>query len=242
MKNISVVMASFNGEKYIEEQIKSILVNLSDDDELIISDDLSTDLTRDVVRKFNDSRIILLPVEGRLGYQKNFEKAISSSSGKFIFFSDQDDICLPSRIKASLSELNNKGCVIGDAIVTDQYLCTISESFFLSRNYNKFSAARLFIKPVAIGATMACTRSFLQSSMPFPVGIPHDHWLSVLAALRSELSVIPTPFILYRRHSNVASLTSTGKKRSIILILLERLILFCALISWFLKLLIRTRG
>lgn len=232
VSKISVVMAAYNGDKFIGEQINSLLKFLGAEDELIVSDDASTDSTKEVVESIGDERVILLPIGRRLGYQKNFEKAISYSSGEFIFFADQDDICLPERFEKSILELKSFGCVIGDAVLVDEFLCKTNESFFDLRKCKKISALRIFIRPVAIGATMACTRKFLQSALPFPAGVPHDQWLSLVAAARGNLSVVRTPFILYRRHASVASVTGTNKKRSFISIVLSRLRLFFAFSMW----------
>lgn len=235
MIRISVVMAVYNGESYVWNQIDSLLRFLSCKDEIIVSDDSSTDGTRLIVESLHDKRVVLLPQSDRLGYQKNFERAISFASGKFIFFSDQDDICLPERISRSLQALETHGCVFGDAIVTDESLHHTAPSYFAQKGTYNFTALHLFLKPSAIGATMACTRSFLSSALPFPRGVPHDQWISVLAAARGELQVVLTPLIMYRRHLGVASLTGLAKKRPLLLIAQERTRLLIALLFWSIK-------
>ena len=86
-KMISVCMATFNGEKYIEEQINSILLQLGKEDEIIISDDGSTDNTLDIIRELNDERIKLYQNNKQHGYAHNFENALIHASGDYIFFS-----------------------------------------------------------------------------------------------------------------------------------------------------------
>ena len=86
---ISVCMATYNGEKYIAEQIRSILPQLSEDDEVIVSDDGSSDATLDIVRSFNDPRIRIVQNELEHGYTKNFENALNHANGDIIFISDQ---------------------------------------------------------------------------------------------------------------------------------------------------------
>jgi glycosyltransferase involved in cell wall biosynthesis len=232
---VSIVLATFNGEKYIKAQLLSLLDALGEDDEIVVSDDGSSDNTRNIVLSVNDTRIHLLPPSLQLGYQKNFSRAILASRGQYVLFSDQDDICLPERVAKSLQALKLHGCVFGDAIVTDEALLPTSDSYFDYRCAKSFTVLSLFLKPPAIGATMACSREFLNSALPFPDGVPHDHWLSVLAAVRGELQVVRSPFILYRRHLGVASLTGLSKKRSFAMIARERARLFFTLVFWYSK-------
>lgn len=220
---ISFVLASYNGASYIHEQLQSLLENMGDADEIIVSDDDSTDNTRLIVSSFCDHRITLLPKGQRLGYQGNFERAIFSARGRYIFFTDQDDICLPARVSQSLLSLRKYSCVAGDATVVDANLKVISNSYFCSRNIENFSAIGLFAKPAIIGATVACTREFLEGALPFPAGLPHDQWLSVLAALDGQLDVVRNPFILYRRHGSTVSTTGVPSRRGLLTILVERL-------------------
>ena len=89
---ISVCIATYNGERYIREQLDSILSQLSLDDEVIISDDGSKDSTIEIISSYLDSRIKVFKNNGKHGYVGNFENALNHSSGDFIFLSDQDDI------------------------------------------------------------------------------------------------------------------------------------------------------
>lgn len=227
---ISVVLATYNGDHYVAAQIRSLLDQLAENDEIVVSDDGSTDDTLKVVRGINDARIHILPPGTRLGYQRNFQRAIAAARGNWIFFSDQDDICLPSRITQSLRALQTHECVCGDAIVVDANLQVTAASYNELRAAKGFSARQLFVRPSAVGATMACSRAFLDRAMPFPLHVPHDHWLSVLAAAQGELAVVNKPFILYRRHSKAASLSGMATKRPLQGILIERLRLLLALV------------
>lgn len=227
---ITVVMATYNGARYLPEQINSLLAALGPNDEIVVSDDSSTDETRRVVSANTDPRIHLLPAGPRLGYQGNFQRAIRASRGQFIFFSDQDDLCLPQRIGNSLAALEDADCVCGDAILVDQDLVVLQPSFFAAREA-RFSALRLFIRPAVIGATMACRRDFVMKNLPFPPKVPHDMWLSIRSARRGRLAVSREPFILYRRHAATASITgNSAQHRSLPKILAERLRLAWALL------------
>ena len=93
----SVCMATYNGEKYIREQLESIIPQLRDDDELVVSDDASTDSTLDIVRSYNDPRIKIFQNENH-GVAHNFENALRHASGDILYFADQDDVWLPGKL------------------------------------------------------------------------------------------------------------------------------------------------
>ena len=219
----TVVLASFQGERFIGEQLDSIIPQLSSDDEIIISDDASTDGTLAVVARHNDKRIRVLRNNVRIGYIGNFQRAISQSRGDSIYFSDQDDIWLPNKVITLDSALKHKSCVSSDAVVVDENLRQIYPSYFQWRRTRSYSAWSIFLKPAIIGATLACTRQYLDTLLPFPLGVPHDFWITFNAAWDDSLEIVHTPLILYRRHSGAISLSATQKRRLLYTIGVERL-------------------
>ena len=125
---ISVCMATFNGEKYIKEQIESILSQISLSDELVISDDKSTDNTLDIIRDFNDPRIKLYIHEKDHGFVRNFENALTKSNGDIIFLSDQDDIWMPDKVNTTLRVLGNCDFTFSDCVTINENEEIISKS------------------------------------------------------------------------------------------------------------------
>lgn len=227
---VSFVLASFNGALHVEAQVRSILKALGPDDEIVVSDDGSTDQTLEILHAIGDDRVRYAPPGQHLGYQRNFQRAIAASRGRYIFFSDQDDICLPARVPKSLDALSRCDCVCGDAIVVDQDLNEIASSFFALRKA-RFGALSLFLRPAVIGATMACRREFVIANLPFPRDVPHDMWLSIRATLHGRLCAESGPFILYRRHEKALSATGTTTRRNLHRILAERIRLLAALVT-----------
>ncbi|MGC6399980.1 glycosyltransferase [Sphingomonas sp. FW199] len=225
---ISFVLASYNGAEYIAEQLTSILAALGSADEIIVSDDGSSDTTLERIRAIDDPRIRLLSGGYRLGYQGNFARAIAASTGRYIFFSDQDDVCLPARVPRSLDALERKWCVCGDAKVVDSQLQPLQNSHFEARAA-RFDLVSLIARPSVIGATMACRRDFIDACLPFPAQIPHDMWLAAQAAREGELAVVRDPFILYRRHAAVVSATASTSRRATRERLVERVRLLHAM-------------
>jgi len=205
---LSVCLATYNGEKYIEQQIDSILCQISDEDEIIVSDDGSTDNTLKILKKYNDSRIKIIKNNLRKGVIGNFENALKEAKGRYVFLADQDDIWLPNKVKTALSKLKNYDFVFSNASIIDNNFNTLG---ILYSNKNNCGFINNLIKNKFIGATIAFKSSLLKKALPFPTYIPmHDQWLGLLAELHGRTFYIEEPLILYRRHGNNTS--SSGEK------------------------------
>ena len=200
-------MASYNGEKYIREQLESILKQLKEDDEVIISDDGSKDGTLDVVRSFGDSRIRIFENHGEHGYTKNFENALNQSTGDIIFISDQDDVWMDNKVERCLEALKDHELVIHDAAMTDEHLNITAPSHFQKYGVKK-GFWNTFVYTRYTGACMAFTRDFMMRRvLPFPKKqryCPYDYWLAYLGEFYHEAIVLDESLILYRRHEGTA--------------------------------------
>jgi glycosyltransferase involved in cell wall biosynthesis len=127
---ISVCMATYNGEKFIEEQVHSILSQLGQEDELIVSDDSSSDMTLFLLRQMKDRRIKIFSNTMGKGYVGNFENALIHAKGDSIFLSDQDDVWLPGKVRKVMEDLEVYDFVVTNAVVVDEKLDIISSSHF----------------------------------------------------------------------------------------------------------------
>jgi len=204
---ISVCMATYNGEKYIEEQIKSILNQLSINDEVIISDDNSIDNTIRIIENLKDNRIKIFYNQSQKGYTRNFENALNHSSGDVIFLSDQDDVWIEGKVENVLRKLENSTLVVTDAEVTDGNLLTLYKSHFENSGV-KTGFWINFIKTRYIGACLAFKRELLSKALPFPKKqslCQHDYWIVIVAEFYYKVSLIRIPYIKYRRHGANAS-------------------------------------
>lgn len=207
MQKISVCMAVFNGEKYLHEQISSILAQLKQGDELIISDDASTDATLNVARSFGDARIKIHSNSLDQGYSGNFENAISLASGDVIFLADQDDVWLEGRVGKMLAALAQAQLVVCNARFTDEHLQPLATTLFSLRGGKQGFIANLY-KSRYLGACMAFKSEILPKLLPFPVRralCPHDLWITLVAELYYKVTLIDEPLMLYRRHGANAS-------------------------------------
>lgn len=218
---ISVCMATHNGEKFVRQQIESILSQLGDEDELIISDDGSTDKTIDIIKGILDNRIHLikhqrdktnlLPIHL---VTTNFENALKLAKGDIIFLSDQDDIWTKDKVHVSLDYLINKGYdyVVSDCYITDSNLNVITNTRFDgSVTLNRWKA---LISPTPYqGSCAAFRRSVLEKALPFPPGLQsHDRWIGFIASFKFKYAIIPEKLLFYRRHnSNVSTATEKSK-------------------------------
>lgn len=231
---ISVCIATYNGEQFIKEQLDSILGQLGEKDEIIVSDDNSTDETIKIIKSFNDERIKIFnnPLKGII---KNFENAILKSSGDYIFLADQDDIWCENKIKDTIENFDNVDLVISDATIVDKYGKVIGDSFF-KINGTKKGFVNNIINAGYLGCAMAFKKEVKNYILPFPKGIAmHDLWIGSLISLKGELIFLDKKLILYRRHGNNASASAAKSTIPIfkrisyrieILILLMKRVLF----------------
>ncbi len=203
----SVCIASYNGEKYIEEQLRSILQQLCPDDEVVISDDGSTDRTIEIIESIGDKRIRIVHNDCH-NVRKNFENALREARGEVIFLSDQDDVWLPGKYARCIEELKKVDLVCTNSILTDEHLNVICNDFF-KQYHSKKGVIRNIINGTYYGSCMAFRRTLLSSALPIPSSkdMNHDLWIGLVAEMTGSVKFISEPYLLYRRHMNTVSLT-----------------------------------
>lgn len=204
----SICVATYNGERFIEQQLRSILEQIAPEDEVIVSDDGSTDQTLSIIKAFNDARIKILHSDAHC-YIDNFANALRCAKGEIIFLSDQDDVWLPGKYERCISELKTVDLVCTDCCVTDSQLHIKENSYFALNHAGKGILKNIMIDTYC-GACMAFRKKILDAAMPFPKtrNMGHDLWLGLVAEMIGTVRFINAPYILYRRHDN--SLTRQG--------------------------------
>lgn len=213
---ISVCIATYNGERYIRQQIESIVCQLNVDDEIIVSDDGSTDGTLDIVKGIGDKRIKIIEGPGRKSPILNFECALKASNGDFIFLSDQDDVWKPDKVEICMKWLKTYHCVVSDAEVTDNRLKPLYPSLYAIMQVRQGRIYNTIWKNGYTGCCMAFRRNVLEASLPFPKNIPmHDIWIGNVAAYKYNVIFIPDRLIHFRRHENTISCNGKGSKFTI---------------------------
>ncbi len=209
---ISVCMATYNGAKYIKQQLCSIISQIGEGDEVIISDDGSTDSTLDTIRSMADGRVRIVKGPCRQSPTQNFENALSHAKGDYIFLADQDDVWLPGKVSTCMKWLNRYDCVVSDAEMADESLRVIEKSYYSVHHTKPGRWYNLFVKNGYMGCCMAFTRRVLDAALPFPNGIAmHDLWIGNVAAFRFSARFIGEALVTYRCHGGNVSFTATGK-------------------------------
>ncbi|MGM9941837.1 MAG: glycosyltransferase family 2 protein [Bulleidia sp.] len=205
--NISVVIAVYNGEKYLSEQLDSILSQLRSDDELIVSLDPSTDQSEAMIRGYmkDDHRIRLVRGNGK-GLIRNFENGLEQVRNEIVFLSDQDDVWMKDKVQKVLSSFDrNTMIVMHDAQITDDELNPKEITFFKERNVQT-GIWNNIMKNTYRGCCMAFRKELLDIVLPFPQPLPmHDQLIGLAGETVGEVRLVSEPLILYRRHENNAS-------------------------------------
>lgn len=214
---ISVVIAAYNGEKYIMEQLRSVLCQLGENDEIVISDDLPSGSTFPAIEELvkNDKRIVYIKGPGK-GVIRNFENAIKNAKGDYIFLCDQDDIWLDGKVEAVKKELDGGALVVmHDAYITDDELNITEESFFDSHG-SSTGYIKNIIKNSYIGCCMAFSAKLKPYILPFPENLPmHDQWIGLIGEKTGKVSLINKQYIYYRRHDGAVTGGQTSLSQKI---------------------------
>ena len=226
---ISVCMATHNGEKYLKDQLDSILYQLNSGDEIIISDDGSSDNTLSIIDSFNDSRIKLIKFlqpenksviacRNLLYASRNFENALKHSSGDIIFLCDQDDVWYPDKLKIITELLTEYDIVKHNLSIIDGIGNLIEKDYYnknIQTNRNWFHLIKYL--PFR-GCCMAFRRWILEESLPFPNEcLQHDSWIGMVARQnKAKFYYCETPLIYHRIHGdNISELTANPIKYKI---------------------------
>lgn len=222
MAEVTILLAAYNGERFIEEQIQSVLNSDYEDFELRIYDDGSTDHTIEIIKKFvkdYPNRITFFQNEKNLGVTKNFLSALRSVTSKYAMFCDQDDVWLKDKItktlaymkKVEMDKSTKAGCVptliFTDALIVDEKLKLCNSSFHQSNHLNtkKLSLAELLIENKVIGCTSMMNQALIRmiANKPIPEKVRfHDWWVAIVAAAFGKIGYLNVGTINYRQHSS----------------------------------------
>jgi glycosyltransferase involved in cell wall biosynthesis len=228
----SIAMATYNGAKYLQQQLDSFVMQTHLPDELVVCDDCSTDGTIEMLDRFQKEAPFKVRIHQNseiLGYTQNFNKAIEHCQGDIILVSDQDDVWLPKKIRrvlATFSENPDAGYIFSDAILVDDklapigYLWThINFTSLRSQNYADGNQVEVMLSGgnFVFGNTLAFRASLCGIILPIEsssMAVTHDTWISMLlSSIGSPGVAISEALLLYRQHSQ--QVVGVGRRRSI---------------------------
>jgi len=217
---ISVAMCTYNGAKFLPEQLESIANQTIPVDELVVCDDGSKDDTIQVLKRYSQKLpfpIFIYQNETNLGSTKNFEKCLSLCKGDIIFFSDQDDAWRKDKVEKQMAHFNANpaiDAVFSDAMMMDDDSKPTGRTIWQEIEFDAAEQAKwlrgeshkvLFKGFVVTGATLAIRKSALSRLMPFPTHIPdfiHDAYIAMILSLEEKIAFINEPLIKYRIHAS----------------------------------------
>lgn len=212
---ISICIAMHNGKEYILEELKTMLPQIGPDDEIVISDDGSTDGSINAVLSLNDDRIKVYQFRNDNKIKKtnyyvamNFENALKMAKGDIIFLADQDDLWAPNKVEECMKLINENDLVMHEAQRCDKYGNPMDQLLY----DNRFRHKNYFLKKGKYyGCVLAFNRKVLDVALPFPPYLQlHDHWLGLIGETIGRMAYIRIPLMYYRQHDNNVSAKSVN--------------------------------
>ncbi len=213
---ISIVMATYNGEKYLREQVDSLLAQSYPTLEFIFVDDASSDSSVKILQEyaFSDTRIRLVTNPENQGLLATFEKGIRAAKGEMIALSDQDDVWMPEKIRLLAGAIGSHSMIYADSALTDAAGFVTGK--FSDRNHlcDYSTGLHYVFGTKAMGHAMLFKREIIDIALPFPDYVGHDYILGFAAASLNGVSYFPATLVNYRQHSSntMGADLSKGKK------------------------------
>lgn len=212
---ISIALCTYNGDRYVEEQLDSFLAQSRMPDELVVCDDGSQDNTIEIVSRFAERAtfpVRLFVNDSNLGSTKNFERAIGQCNGDLIALADQDDVWFPDKLELSGQLLEQCPEVMGvfsDAVLTGGELESLGDNLWDAAGFDRERRRRfragdafsvLLQRQIVTGATFVFRSAYRDLVLPIPEYVVHDAWIAFLLAGVGTLDFIEEPLMYYRQH------------------------------------------
>lgn len=200
---ISITLCTYNGERYLEEQLDTLVNQTYENLEIIIVDDCSVDSTMHILRQYEnkDKRIALYQNEKNLGYVKNFEKALSLCTGEYIAISDQDDIWSLEKIRLQYEAMKDNLLVYHNSQLVSGDGSNLNRSVSDIINMYSGNNPKVFLLHNSVsGHAIMMKRAILQAAFPFPPNHPYDHWLAYIATTLGNVFYFSECLVKYRQH------------------------------------------
>lgn len=213
---ISVVMTTYNGEKFLEQQLESVLQQSYSDMEVIVVDDKSTDSTYEILSRYAEqyTNMRVYVNEVNLGFIKNFEKGCGLANGEWIALCDQDDYWHPDKLTKMAAAIGNAPMIYCNSLLCNERM----------ESTGVYISDRAVFRPIEsplqqavfcriYGHASLITKALVKQATPFLDVIPHDWWLSFVATLQGEIKYLDEPLVHYRQHASNLYGAVGGKRR-----------------------------
>ena len=200
---VSIAVATYNGEKYLTEQLDCLLRQTYPEIEIVIVDDGSKDNTVAIVQQYCSkyTNIKLLMNEQNRGVTKTFERGIEHCNGVFVALCDQDDIWELDKIAIMVAEINIEDAVYCNSLLVDSYNVSMGKDFKQVMNLKSYYSGAPFLLSNCIpGHAMLIKTDFVKMCLPFPTHIYFDRWISFCAAANKGIKYINQQLVRYRQH------------------------------------------
>ncbi len=219
MKTVSVILASYNGGKYIEEQLDSIFAQTYPIHELLVGDDGSTDNTMAILNnyayKYKNIKIIS-PDDKHHGVNYNFKRLMDMASGDYIAISDQDDIWFPKKIEVMMKEIGNHTLAYSNAIPFSGVISGFKDQTFeCDSSIQENQIEDIMFNNIISGHRMLVKKEFIKEIHEWNFDVYYDWWLAISAAYRNSIVYIPYPLVLWRRHNDSMTLLHHRRQKKI---------------------------
>ncbi len=200
---ISIVLSTFNGEQFLETQIASLLEQTYPNLEIVVTDDASTDRTKEILKQFaSDSRFRLFLHADNVGFIKNFERGMLLAKGDFIALCDQDDIWLPEKAEKLYRHIDGYSMAYCDSELIDENGQSLGKRVSDIKNMYTGRDARGFLfSNVVSGHALMLKKEVLPHALPLPLEAFHDEWLAIHATMLEGIVYVDEPLALYRQHT-----------------------------------------
>ena len=207
------MLCTYNGERFLQAQIDSLLQQTYTNIEIIISDDASSDMTHQILQKYNQiTNVFIIYNTQNMGLTRNFSFAASQATGALITFSDQDDIWREDKIEKLASNIGKSNLIYSDSLLINKNGISMHTKLSDLKNMYSGDDSRCYIFNSCVsGHGMMITRHLLESALPIPEGIQYDFWITYQAFLHGGIKYLNEVLTYYRKHDT--SLTQTFPKK-----------------------------
>ncbi len=211
---VSIALCTYNGARYLREQLDSLLSQSHPNIEIVATDDASQDESQKVLHHYAslDSRVSVVTNSKRLGFSSNFSATLQRCSGSYICPCDQDDIWHPDKITRLLKAIQGHDLVYCDSAMVNSEGVSLNRRLSQDRGmYSGRDPLTFLLTNCISGHAMLFRRSLLDRAKPFPSGIYYDWWISIVAATGNGVLYVDEPLVYFRRHQS--TVTSFGNVR-----------------------------